>query len=970
MFSNHKIAQAVRLALTLGITTTAVLSANALAQQNTADDKKIERVEVTGSKIGRIGELSPTPVTVISGDMMIDAGITNVGELMSELPSAVAGLSPETSNNTVFASGLSQTALRGLGSNRTLVLINGRRFVGSNPGNSAVDLNNIPAAMIARIEISTGGASAVYGSDAVAGVVNVITKKSFDGFEADVATSRPSQKGGEEDFYSFTFGNSEGKSDFIANLTYVTQEQVTGAQRDFVRNGIVNIDNPLNKNSTDGIPGRIVFDQLGYSLLRQYDKTGTFVVGGKNYTFDANGNVRDFNQNGGANYPTVAGSAQNSRYHVGANGPGDGYNLLEHNYLRTPLERLHLNTNWGYQINDDHRFTFETTYSNSKAYGESSPAFFTAAQITLDPKSPMLTDNARSFFAANNVTNPIGVSWLASGLGNRKYDQNRTLMRASLGLEGNINDSWGYDAYLQKGHVDANTVWYGELLRNNLNFALQATRDAKGNLVCVDAAARAAGCAPLNIYGTGLMSPAALAYVTTDAMRDATLDQDVAGLTVSGDLFELPAGAVGAAFSAEYRVEKSSSLPDPAMRNGLIFNNKSSPLSGEFSVREASAEFLVPLISDQFLIKDLTFETAVRGMDYTTSGFDNAWKISLNHSINDEIKLRLNRSKSVRAPNIGDLYNPPGQTFSALVDPCQQLRIDNAGVYKANVEKNCRAAGIPVGWSPTPGWISGGTKPGFIVGNEDLKAERAYDITAGIVYTPEWFDGFSLTMDYWKFSLSNMITSQSGPNVVNFCYQSESLDNPYCPLITRDPVTNDITNYFIKPYNTATAKLSGVDIETNYKLELGGYGELDLKLMATYNENNESNTTGRAGENRVYTGEYVKNNAGTGAFRWKGRFTANYSYEDYALALASSYVHSSVWDRNNWTPEVNNYNDIGSYIAWDLTGRYNVTPDLQVRAGVLNLFDRQPVRNTNTFQSGEHYDILGRRLTLGVNYKF
>jgi len=957
MYKNNKLAIAVQIALSLG------LVSQAQAQEAKADDK-VERIEVTGSKIKRIGELSPTPVTVITGDSIVDAGVTNVGELLNDMPNAVTGLSPETTNNTIFASGLNNTALRGLGTNRTLVLVNGRRFVGSNPGNSAVDLNNIPTAMIERIEVSTGGASAVYGSDAVAGVVNIITKKSFNGFEVDAATSRPQQDGGEEDFYSLTFGNSEGKSDFIANLTYSEQSQIRGSQRDFVRDGLIMIDNPANKTGTDGIPGRILWEKTGNPILINYGKTGTFAVGGKNYVFANDGSVRPFDMNGGTAYPFVAGSANNSRYLSADGAPGDGYNTLDHTYLRTPLERINLNMNYGYQINDDHRFTFESTYSNTKAFGESSPAFFVLSGANgIDPLNPMLTDSARKFFADNKVTSSIQNTYLADIFGNRKYDQNRTLARAAIGLEGLLTDTWGYEAYAQKGHVDANSKWFGEMLEDRFYAAIQATRDANGNIVCKDTAMRAQGCVPLNIYGSGMASQAALDWVRTDAMRDATLDQDVAGFTVTGDIYELPAGIVSSAFSAEYRKERSSSLPDPAMRSGALFNNQSSPLSGEFSVREASAEFSIPLLADLAYVKDLTLETAFRAMDYSTTGSENAWKISLNYTINDDLKLRLNRSKSVRAPNIGELYNPPGQTFSSLTDPCQQLRIDSAGVYKANVEKNCRADGMPQGWSPTPAWVNGGTKPGFIIGNTDLNSERAYDITAGFIYTPAYLDGFSLTVDYWSFKIADMIESHTAQNVVNFCYQLDSLDNPYCKLFTRDAVTRDITNYFVKPVNSASAELSGYDIETNYKFDLNGYGALDLRLIATYTEKWDQNTTGRTGDDRKYAGTYD-------TFRWKGRFNANYSYEDLAVVLGATYIHSSVWDRNSWTPEVNNFNDIGSYIAWDLTGKYNLTPELQVRAGVLNLADRQPVRNPNTYNSGEHYDILGRRLTLGVNYKF
>ena len=202
-----------------------------------AEDKPetFERIEVTGSKIKRIGEIAPTPVTVITGDGLIEAGVTNVADLLHKMPNTLVGLAPETTNNTVFASGLNNTDLRGLGSDRTLVLVNGRRFVAGSPSSGAVDLNNIPTAMVERIEITTGGASAVYGSDAIAGVVNIVTKTSFDGLAIDASTTRPTEDGGEEEYASLTFGSDLGKANFVTNISWSRQGQISYMDREFLR---------------------------------------------------------------------------------------------------------------------------------------------------------------------------------------------------------------------------------------------------------------------------------------------------------------------------------------------------------------------------------------------------------------------------------------------------------------------------------------------------------------------------------------------------------------------------------------------------------------------------------------------------------------------------------------------------------------------------------------------------------------
>lgn len=942
---------AVRLAMLAAPVAIAGFSTVAVAQEETA---RVERIEVTGSRIKRIGELAPTPITVITGDSLVSAGVVNVGDLLHKMPNTLVGLSPETSNNTVFASGLNNTDLRGLGSSRTLVLVNGRRFVSGAPGSSAVDLNNIPTAVVERVEITTGGASAVYGSDAIAGVVNIITKKSYDGITLDVSTTQPTQSGGEEEYASITFGSESGRASFITNLSWARQKQISYMDRDYLRDAPIVIRNP-RVGAVDfdarNEPNAVFEGLLGRQVLAAYDKTGTFVVGGKRYNFTDSGELKEMalgqplppNPNGRVDY-------------LG----GEGYVFAENQFLRTPLDRINLFSSMKYDINDNHAFTAEFTYSKTDAYGESSPAFLSFGVLGDNALLPQAArDLIRSTANSNFPDGRVSMGYLASDFGNRRYSQDRTLARIALGLEGFVGD-YSYDVYATSGHVQADTEWYGEMFEQRFYDAVDAI-ELDGQIVCRSAAARANGCLPLDIFGRGIYNQDAYNWVSTDALRRSSIQQHVVGASVSGELFEVPAGGVAGALTAEYRKEKADTLPDPAMRDGLLFNNQSAPLAGDFDVKEMAAELSVPLLADLPFADMLTLETAFRWMDYSTSGTDNAWKIGLNWAVNDELRVRVNRSKSVRAPNIGELYNPPGQTFRSITDWCASSRANALPEkYADNIRANCAAQGIPTTFEPSAEWFSS-TRPGFIVGNTELKNEVAKDITVGFVYTPAFIDNFSLTVDYWKFDISDMINSFTGTSLVTLCYQADSLDNPYCPLIERDPQTFEIVNYFEKPVNSAVSRTSGFDIEANYRLATA-VGDFGFRLISTYLQERMYNSTGRPDDQVINTGEVLRP-------KWKHRWTTDYTYADFSAALTMTHRSATVLS-NTWSPNVNNYNDVPSYTTFDLTARYNVSPKLQLRTGMLNMFDRNPPRQPGVYDDGAAFEVIGRRITAGLKYDF
>ncbi|ACJ30692.1 TonB-dependent receptor [Shewanella piezotolerans WP3] len=944
MTSISSLTKAVRVALLA--TTSAALMASTGAYAAEEEDSGIERIEVTGSKIKRIGELSPTPVTVITGADMMDMGITNVADILNKLPSSTVGISPETSNNTIFANGLNQTNLRGLGSDRTLVLVNGRRFVAGSNGNSAVDLNTIPTAMVARIEVITGGASAVYGSDAIAGVINIITRTDVDGVELDASYIQPEQSGGEESQFSLTAGGDflDDKLSTVFNFTYAEQKELRPTDRDFLDNPVTSIYNP---DTSDGAPARIPY--FGRKPLSWINEAGTFFAkDGGQYTFDNDGNMKVFDYGEGL----IEGPGNNGNYC----GPScEGYDPVNYGLIRTPLERMVFTLNTDYEINDDHKIFTEITYVDYQSNGESSPVFHTNNPISAD--NAFLPDDTRQLMTDTGMTG-FNFYRMDTEFGNRTYNQDRETMRFLIGIEGIISDDWDYSFHAQRGQLDETTVWGGEIWGDRYDQAKDAVFAADGSIVCRDADARAAGCVPLNLFGENQASQESIDWVSTSAGQTAKTTQTTAGLVVSGALFDLPAGYVSAAFSADYRKEESETNPDQELIDGTIFGNTANPMKGEYDVTEFAAEFSIPLLSDMFLAHDLGLDLAYRWMDYSTAGTDDAWKIGLNWAPIEDLRIRATKSKSVRAPNIGELFSPAGQTFESFTDVCDKINVELGP--NDNRKANCQASGLPEGWNPTDAWYLS-NHAGSNAGNPDLKAETSHDYTLGAVYSPSYLEGFSITVDYWSFEITDAIEYIDVATAVRYCYDSESLDNVYCGRFTRDAATGDIVDFVQSPVNSATFDVKGVDIESQYDIPTDGFGDFKVHVIATYLEQWETNPTGFAEDLQVDVGEYTDP-------RWKAMFSLGWNLDALNLEARANYRHASVAS-NDWKPENNNYNDIPSSTVWDFTGSYAFTDSLSVRFGVKNAFDLAPPRNPYVYDGAGYYDTTGRAFFLGANYK-
>ncbi|MBQ4858694.1 TonB-dependent receptor [Pseudoalteromonas sp. MMG007] len=960
---NNKVSKAVRLAIAFGAASTVAFTANTFAAEDEGAEK-VERIEVTGSRIKRFSEVSPTPVTTITGEELSNAGITNVSDLLQKLPSSGVGSAPTTTTNTIFGAGINTTDLRQLGEGRTLVLVNGRRYVGASVDNPAVDLNGIPTEMIERMDIVHGGASAVYGSDAIAGVVNIILKKSQDTIDFNYKKSITEQSGGEEESFSFTFGGEDDKISFITSLSYSETEQLEAQDRDFLRNPVSGMLNPDNVSDDDGIPQNILAtgEYAGLQTLGYYDRAGD--------AFLPNGHVV-FEDNGAFSPVTVGGvtrPAPNNQLRYFGDGFSNGYKFIEHQDLATPLNRFNVFTNVVNNYADDHSMNFEISFSKASAYAESSPIFLAESirsdNAFLHPDAKAQLDEA----GQDSVT----IYKLASGFGNRTYEDDRTTLNTTLSFQGLLLDEFDYEVYFSYGRNKNDTTWNGEFLSENFNKAIDAVeidgaircadRDSDGTLVgALD------GCQALSLFGLNGASQEALDYVTTSASISKVKQQQVIGGVISGYAFDMPAGGVSFALSAEHRKETGSNEPGAAMQNNLVFGNFVKAWDGEFTVDEIGVEMSVPLLVDAPFVDSLSLELAARYMDYSSVGDNVAWKVGFNYAMNDQLRFRGTKSKSVRAPSLSQLYSAGTQSFASYGDPCDQTNISTAtDSKKANLIANCQAAGIPnpgttVGdWRPSDDWRSV-TPPSVNSGNPNLQEETSDDTLFGVIYTPT--ENITLIADYWSFDVEDAINSLGAQRVVDDCYEASSLDNSACDLVDRDPITLDISEVRNGPYNLASYALKGVDLEGTYKYE-SSYGLFNVRLLASYLEHREFNTdvssdgyepTPTVGEVRYP--------------RWQGNLTLGYTYDDLYIGMIGKYRHSTVQDRE-WTIENNNYNDVPSYTEWSLNGRYNVSEMIEVRLGISNLFDITPPRNPETYDDGEFFDVYGRRFNLGLNLRF
>ncbi|AXR07687.1 TonB-dependent receptor domain-containing protein [Salinimonas sediminis] len=936
------LANAVRLAL---VSSAAFASTHTMAQDTQAVDANVEKIQVTGSRISRQGAIAPSPVTVLSGESLLNTGAMNIGEVLNELPALASTYSMGNSGQYIGTAGLNILDLRGMGVDRTLVLVDGKRHVSSSAGSAAVDTNTIPTSWIERVEIITGGASAVYGADAVTGVVNFVLKKNIEGFDASItrgyANDNNYQNEKYQASYGFNFDNDRGNVAFAAE--YSSQNRLNA------------LDNPWTATSYREIAYDSIFaegrtaDQLDSTAYPDnfytadsglYAINNSGVFAGNSKSFNADGTLKD----------VYTGDIVDGSECVNC----DYLNLRQFTDLQPEFDRTNLNVKGNYDLNDDTLVYAQAKYSRTRAQSIGQPAFFYGNPInTVSIDNPLLDDIVTDYMTQQGLQE-ITINRMMTDLGRRVEDDERETTRFVVGVEGLVADVWEYEAYLNYGETELERANSNNLVYANYENALNAKADQFGTAFCADREARLAGCVPVDIFGEGAPSQAAIDYINTTSVGTSKIQQYNAAASVSNaGIYELPAGYVGFAAGVEYRKEKSE-INEPENAGGTFFNALGED-RGEYSVEEIFSEVTVPVLADLPGIELLTVDGAIRIANYSSIGNATSWKLGLDWEVMEDLRLRATRSSALRAPNIGELFGEASETYFPVDDPCKTTNIaelsqDSQGLRQAN----CAALGVPADFNSD---YDDSLVDGQSGGNRNLRAEQSTSETIGLIYQPSWFKGFTATVDYWEIELTDAISQVDAQTIVDRCVDSTSgVDNEYCGLISRN-AAGEISLIQSYSLNLAGQEASGVDFEFGYDFD-ALEGSFRTNVIATYLD-----------ERKEYpfqenTEEFYQYAGTEGEATWQGTFSLNYDRGDWQASWKTRYIDRvSLYTNQSLAlnPNPSTLMDNPSYAITDVTVGYNFANGVSLSVGVDNLFNRAlPLGTTGTGEFDGAYDNIGR----------
>lgn len=936
-----------------------------VADSSSSEDES-EAIVVTGSRLSSSALTSTAPVTVVGAAQIEQSGLENIADVVTDLPSVGVGLTDSNSQNDGTRVGLNLVDLRNLGVQRTLVLVNGRRQVAGDPLSSAVDLNTIPSQLVDRVEVVTGGTSAVYGADAVSGVLNVILKKNFEGLEARASGGITSRGDGTQFGLSLTGGHNfdESRGNVTVNLFYDDVKGVGAIDRGYASNGLNLINNPANVAANDGIPNRIhrrnirFYDanQLGFIDLGPF---GVFVP-----SPTTPGGIRPFNFGD----PAFGSANETDFRQVG----GDAGFFEQYDNLSLPQRRYGISASLNYELADNINLFAEARYINTRVRSSWQPVadsfqYFADEDLTfISTENPFFPAALLPAFQAVGAPGFLFFR-VYDDFGRRSSDAERQQHQYTVGIEGNIFGDFKYNIYGLYGRNSQTT----RLLNGRDQDRYLESVDVitlNGAPACRSAAARARGCVPFNPLNPS-STPGGIAYSRFDDNYFARQTLKNAVATISGDLFELPAGPVATAIGVEYRETTINTFPSSALQRGRTYYPQEVPVSGNIKSSEAFGELRVPILSDIPFIEELTLQAAGRVADYNTTGTDYTWNLGGTYSPIDGVRFRAMRSRSVRAPNVAELFSPQQQVFDFLTDPCGTARRNDNATRAAN----CTALGIPAVFAAN----DGATRAGLLGGNPNLNPEVAKTWTAGVVLTP--LPGLSATIDFYDIKITGAIDSLSFQELANNCVDQAVpvATNLNCIAVTRDPGTFQITNIQATTFNLGRITTRGIDFAVNYGFDLEGAiglpGRLSLSLNGTYLDRLRRVSDA----NNPQAVEQLENRLGKP--QWDLLGSATYSNGPVAVTWRAHYLESTFIEpsTNIANPPPSDQYDLpntGTEIFHDLSVSVDVTERANLRVNVNNIFDNKPPARGNRIHQGAGaasiYPNLGTNFNAAMTFKF
>ncbi len=1007
MSSSHSVRFAVhRTLLASSAAAMTVLSAHA--------QETIQEVIVTGSRIPQPNLTSISPVTSVGSDQVKIEGITRVEDLINNLPQAFADFGGNLSNG---ATGAATVNLRNLGSQRTLVLVNSRRLMPGDPtqnGAASPDLNQIPSALIERVEVLTGGASAVYGADAVAGVVNFIMNDKFEGVRLDAQYSMYQHKNDSNiarlvsdsgfglpkdnvtDGYAkdVTFiagiNTPDGRGNATVYVGYRDLDAITQDRRDFsaCALGSSAAGDPAGTFSCGGsaTTAPAFFQTYNPADPTDFDPTGAFVVGADNV-------IRDFTDS-------------------------DLYNFAPANYYQRPDERKTAGLFAHYDFSDKASIYTEFMFMDDRTLaqvapsgaflggGPGQPPFF--GRYAVNCNNPLLTPSALSAFCGGNAAAPdvfLDIGRRNVEGGGRIDDLRHTSFRGVVGMRGDIAEGWTYDVYGLYGTSMLSENFQNDFSRTRLGKALNAvtdqdpTRPTFGQTVCrvnadADLSNDDPACVPYNIFQINAVTPQQLEYLQIPGLSKGSTTEQILSGSISAALgqygIKLPTATdgLGVAFGAEYRSEESELRTDANFQSNDLAGQGAPTLDtvGSFDVRELFVEARLPILQDKPLAHVLSVEAGYRYSDYSLDFDTDTYKFGLDWAPLEALRLRGSYQRAVRSPNVQELFLRPRVQLDGSTDPCAS----EAGVTPERTLEECARTGVTAAQYGNILANPSEQYNGLVGGNPELDPEVSDTYSFGLVFTPDFLPGLNLTVDYYDIKVEKLIDSLGADFILGQCLNTG--DPTYCGMVQRSAngsIWLGDQGFIDDPIlNTGSLQTKGIDASANYRFEIGNLGSLGLSLIGTYVD--EFVTEPLPGAQKYDCAGLYGTVCEVPVPEWRHKLRANWSSPwGLDLSLTWRYIESVDVDTTSSNPQLsgavrNSDKRLGSRSYIDLTGAYSFTDmgvfsNLTGRLGVNNLFDKDPpmvgqstcpavLCNGNTFP--QVYETLGRYIFVGLTADF
>ena len=938
MWSSQALAQAAPPQTAVPVTTAA-----------TADESDV--IVVTGSRIARPDLASSSPIVVVGAqDIALKANSANIENVLNDLPQVTATQS-STSNNP--GGGVATVNLRGLGSQRTLVLVNGRRYM-SYDVNQVVDLNTIPSSLLERVDVLTGGASAVYGSDAIGGVVNFVLKHDFSGVELGSSYGVTEKGDGQEWNVNATIGSNfdENRGNVTLYVDYTKRKPTFAGQRAFSYNALSDNEDgtpPFAAGGSPSVPqGRINVPGLGAAL-------GASLGGGCTNT-----NIQVFNPNGSTRCYTAA----------------DGYNFSPVNYLQVPQERFLVSAQAQYEVNEHFTPYLEAQFANNRVNAQLAATPISNGtpfgdgviggiplQVNSPFFSPALQTALKSLDTDGNGYVTGNFNYRTTAIGPRANFDERNAFRILAGAKGDIALGFSYDAYYMYSRTKNSQRQLGNVAIDKFLDAVTTKFDTNGNLVC---ASGNTACVPANIFGLGNLSPAAASYISVGATNLEEYTTQVASFAVTNpSVFDLGAGGIGVAFGAEYRSERGQITPDTFLASGNVAGfNPGKPTGGGYHTRDFFGEINVPLLSDN-IVHRLSVDAKARQTKYSNApGNVFTWAAGIELAPIKDITFRGNYQRAIRGPSVNELFLGNTVSFAGNADQC-----GTPGALTGTLRSICLAQGVPAASLGNPSIQDpNNVNPlTFLGGNPNLREEKANNWTAGVVIQPSFVPRLTLTADYYSIKIKNAIFAGVGTQTIGtLCFNQ--FNQAYCDLIKRNSF-GEIDSFSDRYINSGGLKNRGIDVTAGYSMPIDQYLGEGGKLSFSFSGSRllKNDVTPVQGLDLTYhcAGAFGAN-CGVPTPKWKHSLRTTVGVKDASLSVQWRYIGKAHDDDPATLYGSENFK-AQNYI--DMTAQVEPTENLTLNLGVSNLFDKKPPLAASTQNGGNGqqsntfptlYDVLGR----------